>query len=411
MKKITIVGLGYVGVPLAIAFHNKGFDVTGLDVSEKAVKRITEGKFPESVVNKPKNLMKATLNPEECLPNSDFIIVCVPTPLTKDKKEDTKYLIAATTTISKYLKKGQTVIIESTTYPGTTEEVIKPILEKSGLKVGIDFGLAYSPERVDPGNLYPLEKIPKIVAGINRKYGEIVRDLYSQIIERVVLVDSIKVAETTKVFENTFRQVNIAFVNEFALFCEKSGINAYDVIKAASTKHAGFMAHYPGSGVGGDCIPVTPLFLSQKAKEYGLDFKFIELADKLNSQMPLHVVELVEKNADKQKPVLVLGISYKPNVSDMRNSPTEVIIQNLKSKGWKVHYFDPHVKSFSDFTSEENLENAIDKCDTAVLSVAHDYFKKHDLENLLKNKVVIDTCNFFTGNCGRKYIGLGKPVK
>ena len=316
MKKITVVGLGYVGMPLAVAFANKNFDVTGYDISEDVIKRIKNGKYNEIATNYEIKPIKATTNPAECLPQSDFIIICVPTPLTKDKKPDVSYLKSASETISKYLRKGQTVITESTSYPGTTEDVIKPILEKSGLKAGIDFGLACSPERIDPGNKgYPLEELPKLVAGINKKYGEIARDLYSQIIKKVVLVSSIKVAETSKVFENTFRNINIAFANEMALLAEKIGVNIFQVIDAASTKHAGFLAHYPGPGVGGYCIPVSPYYLNWKANECGFDSEFIKLADKVNSKMPSHVADLIERNSDKNNTVLILRITYKANIS------------------------------------------------------------------------------------------------
>jgi UDP-N-acetyl-D-glucosamine dehydrogenase len=414
MKKITIVGLGYVGMPLAIAFANKDFDVTGYDISEEVIKRIREGKYPEMVTNYEIKPIKATTSPEECLPDSDFIIICVPTPLTQDKKPDVTYIKSACETISKYLRKGQVVITESTGYPGTTEEVIKPILEKSGLKAGVDFGLACSPERLDPGNKkYPLEELPKLVAGINKKYGEMARELYSQIIKKVILVSSIKVAETSKVFENTFRNINIAFVNEMALLAEKMGVNIFEVIDAASTKHGGFLAHYPGPGVGGYCIPISPFYLNWKANECGFDSEFIKLADKINSSMPFHVAELIEKSSDKDDTILILGITYKANISDARDTPIKDVVGALKKEGLKIKIFDPYVtiKEFSGIKIEADLEKAIENSDIIVFTVPHDYFKKlENIDKLLRDKIIIDACNFFGSEVGKKYIGLGKPM-
>ncbi|MBI2148935.1 nucleotide sugar dehydrogenase [Candidatus Woesearchaeota archaeon] len=409
MKNITVVGLGYIGMPLVVALSNKGHKVFGYDISEEVIKKISEGKYPESVNTtkiKPFNL---TTIPDECLPKSNFIIICVPTPITKDKKPDTSYIQSAAKTISKHLKKDQIVIFESSTYPGTTEELIKPILEESGLKEGKDFGLIYSPERLDPGSkTYTLENLPKLIAGNNKEHLEKVRNLYSEIINEVITTDNIKVAEITKLFENTFRQVNIALANELALLCEKLGINVYNVIKLAATKPAGFMPHYPGPGVGGDCIPTVPLYLYWEGIKHGFDFSLIKIADQVNSKMPLHIIDLIEKNVDKTKPILILGISYKPNVASIKNSAAEVILQGLKSKGWKTSYFDPKVKKTKEFFSEIDLENAIDKANTVVILVAHDYFKNYDLKNMLRDKVIIDACNFFQVNVGKKYIGLGK---
>lgn len=412
MKKITVIGLGYVGVPLAIAFANKGFDVTGYDCSENVVQRIRKGIFPESVNVAKYNIknFKATTKPEECLPNADFIIICVPTPIKDDKTVDTSCIEVASKAISKYLRKGQIVINESTSYPGTVEELIKPILEESGLKAGKDFGLASSPERIDPANeVYSLEELPKLVAGINKEYGEIVRDLYSQIVNKVILEDSIKVVESAKLFENIFRQVNIALVNELALALEKMGLNAFDVIRAASSKPIGFLAHNPGPGVGGDCIPTTPFYLYWKAKEHGYEFEFIKLADKINSRMPLHVVDIVEKNASIGNEILIAGVSYKPNTSDTRNSPAGIIINTLKNKGFKVKYFDPFVKEFSGLRTEEDLKEAIKDSDVVVFLVSHSHLKNFEnLPELLRDKTVIDACNFFDNKVGGKYVGLGK---
>lgn len=412
MKKITVIGLGYVGMSLAVAFANKNFDVTGYDISEDVVKRIREGKYPEIVTNYEIKQIKATTNPAECLPQSDFIIICVPTPLTQDKKPDVSCIKSACETISRYLRKGQTVITESTSYPGTTEDVIKPILEKSGLKAGIDFGLACSPERLDPGNKkYPLEELPKLVAGINKKDGEIAKDLYSQAIKKVILVSSIKVAETSKIFENTFRNINIAFVNEMAMLAEKIGVNIFEVIDAASTKHGGFLAHYPGPGVGGYCIPISPYYLNWKANEYGFDSEFIKLADKINSSMPSYISNLIERNSDKNNTVLILGITYKANISDSRNTPIKDLVEILKRRNFKIKIFDPYVKikEFMGIKIEDDLKKAIESSDTVVFTVSHNYFKSFEnLQEMLKDKIVIDACNFFENKVGKKYVGLGK---
>lgn len=408
MTTITIMGLGYVGLPLAIAFKSKGFDVFGYDTNEERVKDVGEGKYPFPIDTSFNSLpLKATTNPEDCLPKSDFIIICVPTPLTGDNKPDMSYIESATKTIKDFLRKGQTIILESTTYPGTTEEVVKPILEESGLKAGKDFGLAYSPERIDPGNKkYPLEKIPKIVGGIDERSAKKVKELYETVIEEVIIVNNIKTAESVKIVENVFRAVNISLVNELALIFEKIDVNTFDVIKAASTKPFGFMPFYPGPGVGGHCIPVDPFYLSWKARQYGVDTEFIELAGKLNRKMPVHVVELIEANLNKEQKILILGVAYKKNIFDTRNTPAKPIIRKLLENGWSVKYFDPYVKEFGGLSSEENLEDAIEGSDCVAVITDHDYFRGiKDLK--LKDKIVIDTRNFFNTING-KLIGVGK---
>jgi len=406
MTTITVMGLGYVGLPLAIAFKSKGFDVFGYDTNEERVKDVSQGKYPFSVDTSFDPLpLKTTTDPSECLPKSDFIIICVPTPLTDDNEPDTSYIESAAKTIQEYLIKGKTIVLESTTYPGTTEGVVKPILEESGLKAGDDFGLAYSPERIDPGNKkYPLEKIPKIVGGIDEMSAKNIKELYENIIEEVIIVNDIKTAESVKIVENVFRAVNISLVNELALIFEKIGVNTFDVIKAASTKPFGFMPFYPGPGVGGHCIPVDPFYLSWKAKQYGLNAEFIELAGKLNQRMPIHVVDLIENNVNKEQKILILGVAYKKNVSDTRNTPAKPIIRKLLENGWSVKYFDPYVKEFVGLSSEENLGEAIEENDCIVLITDHDYFR---YIKKLKNKIVIDTRNFFNKING-KLIGMGK---
>jgi len=406
MTTITIMGLGYVGLPLAVAFKANGFDVFGYDTNEERVKDVGEGNYPFSIDTSFDPLpLKTTTNPSECLPKSDFIIICVPTPLTEDNTPNMTYIESAAKTIKEFLRKGQTIVLESTTYPGTTEEVVKPILEESGLKAGKDFGLAYSPERIDPGNKkYPLEKIPKIVGGIDERSAKKVKELYENIIEEVIIVNDIKTAESVKIVENVFRAVNISLVNELALLFEKIGVNTFDVIKAASTKPFGFLPFYPGPGVGGHCIPVDPFYLSWKAKQYGLNTEFIELAGKLNQKMPMHVVELIQNNVHKEQKILILGVAYKKNVSDTRNTPAKLIIRKLLENGLDVKYFDPYVKEFEGLKSEDNLERAIEESDCIVLITDHDYFRRI---KKLKGKIVIDTRNFFDKIDG-KLIGVGK---
>ncbi|HPE49856.1 MAG TPA: nucleotide sugar dehydrogenase [Methanothrix soehngenii] len=406
MATVTVIGLGYVGLPLAIAFKSKGFNVFGYDTNAQRVKEVAEGKYPFSVDTSFCPVpIKTTTNPSECLPKSDFVIICVPTPLTNDNEPNLKYLESAAKAVKTFIKSGQIIIIESTTYPGTTEEFVKPILEESGLSVGIGFGLAYSPERIDPGNkLYPLERIPKIVGASDENTAIKVRELYENIIDTVVIVDDIKTAEAVKIVENIFRAVNISLVNELALLFEKMGINSFSVIKAAATKPFGFMPFYPGPGVGGHCIPVDPFYLSWKAKQYGMNTEFIELAGKLNQRMPMHVIELIENNANKNQRVLVLGVAYKKNVSDTRNSPARPIIKKLLNDNWNVGYFDPYVKEFEGLNSEEDLNDAIKRSDCILLITDHDYFR--NILNL-RGKIVIDTRDFFDEAEG-VLIGLGK---
>lgn len=406
MTTITVIGLGYVGLPLAIAFKSKGFEVFGYDTNEERVKDVGQGKCPFSVDTSFDPLpLKTTTNPSECLPKSDFIIICVPTPLTDDNEPDTSYIESTSEIIREYIIKGQIIVLESTTYPGTTEWVVNPILEESGLKAGKDFGLAYSPERIDPGNKkYPLEKIPKIVGGIDERSAKSVKELYENIIEEVIIVNDIKTAESVKIVENVFRAVNISLVNELALIFEKIGVNTFDVIKAASTKPFGFMPFYPGPGVGGHCIPVDPFYLSWKAKQYGLNAEFIELAGKLNQRMPMHVVDLIENNVNKEQKILILGVAYKKNVSDTRNTPAKPIMEKLLENGWDLKYFDPYVKEFEGLTSEENLGEAIEENNCIVLITDHDYFR--GIKDL-RDKIVIDTRNFFNEIDG-KLVGVGK---
>ena len=358
--KICIIGLGYVGLPLTLEFAKKGYFLYGYDTSRDRVnnlykkkKYITDIDPKEIFKFIEKNKFKPT-SEEAVIADSDAIIICVPTPLRKVKTPDISYIIKASRAIKKYLKKGQLIILESTTYPGTSREVILPILEKTGLKEGKDFYLSFSPERVDPGNKeYPISKIPKVVGGLNKEATALTKALYSKIIKKVVAVSSVEAAETVKLLENTFRMVNIGLVNEFALVCDKLGVNIWEVIEAAKTKPFGFMPFYPGPGVGGHCLPCDPLYLSWKAKRLGFKTKMIDLASLTNHFMPRYIAQKAEdilKNKGislKKAKILVLGVTYKKDVKDLRESPALDIIEYLQKKGAKTDFYDPLVPYLS----------------------------------------------------------------
>jgi UDP-N-acetyl-D-glucosamine dehydrogenase len=354
--RLSVLGLGYVGLPLAVAYAKAGFEVVGFDLSAEKVAQInrkrsyiidiSDAELAETV--KPGGL-RATTDFSE-LANVDCVNICVPTPLGKTRDPDISYIQAAVASISASMHAGMLVILESTTYPGTTEEVILPILSQDGLKVGQDFFLAFSPERVDPGNAtYTTINIPKVVGGVTAACTEVARTLYSQVMNTVVPVSSVRVAETVKLLENTFRSVNIGLVNEIALMCKAMDIDVWEVIAGASTKPFGFMPFYPGPGLGGHCIPIDPFYLSWKAKQAGSEAKFIELAGQINGAMPKHVVNLVSlalngrKKAVNGSRVLVVGVAYKPAIDDIRESPALDIIELLNKGGAEVSWYDPHV--------------------------------------------------------------------
>lgn len=391
MTTITIIGLGYVGLPLAKAFVAKGFRTFGYDTSEERVKSIN--------TNVQENII-ATTDSKKCIPLSDFIIICVPTPISSKREPDLSYILSTLEDICKNFKSGATIILESTTYPGTTEEIIKPKLDKTNR----DYYLAYSPERIDPGNLqYPLEKIPKVISGINKESLEKARWLYSHIIEEIVEVSNTKTAEATKLVENTFRAVNISLVNELAMIFELMGINTYEVIEAANTKPFGFLPFYPGPGIGGHCIPVDPFYLAWKAKQVGAESKFIELSGEISYKMTKHVAEIIKENTNENSRILILGVAYKHDIPDTRNSPAKLILQKLKSR--KIEYYDPFVSEYENLKSIESIDQ--NKYDCMVLLTDHSEFKSLDFQNY--NGTLIDTRNFInTSNFKGKYIGIGK---
>ena len=354
--KIAVIGLGYVGLPLAVEFAKKGFLALGVDLDVNKVKAINGGKsyildIKEEEV-KPlvkKGFLKATDDYSK-LRYVDAIIICVPTPLRKTKDPDMSFIVSAAEAIAKNLRKGQVIVLESTTYPGTTEEVILPILEKTGLKVGRDFNLGFSPERIDPGNpIYMTHNIPKVVSGQTKACVDNIKLLYSQIIGKIVPASSVKVAEMVKLLENTFRAVNIGLVNEMALMCDDLGIDVWEVIEAAKSKPFGFMPFYPGPGLGGHCIPIDPLYLAWKARVYGFEARFIDLASQINSDMPDYVADRTARalnrsgKAVKGSKILIIGIAYKRDVTDMRESPAFEVFHKLKERGADISYHDPFV--------------------------------------------------------------------
>jgi UDP-N-acetyl-D-glucosamine dehydrogenase len=353
---VGVVGLGYVGLPLLVEFARNGLKATGFEVDDAKAQQINSGSsyigdVPSATVKKlvDEKRLSATTDFNH-LEQCDAIIICVPTPLRKTKEPDVSYILAAAEEIKQRLHPGQLVILESTTYPGTTDEILLPMFEETGLKLDEDFLLAFSPERVDPGNpQFQTHNIPKVVGGVTDDSTEVAAHLYSQIVKDVYAVSSARVAEAAKLLENTFRAVNIGMANEMARLCYALNIDTWEVIRAAATKPFGFMPFYPGPGIGGHCIPLDPHYLSWKARQHGFDSRFIGLAEEVNSRMPEHVVQLVadglndERKAMKGSRVLLLGVAYKKDINDVRESPALSIIDRLRAKGADVRYHDPYV--------------------------------------------------------------------
>jgi UDP-N-acetyl-D-glucosamine dehydrogenase len=356
--KLGVLGLGYVGLPLAVGFAKAGFHVLGFDLDESKTAAVNAGK--SYIIDVDNDELASVVRSGHLEATTDFarladidsVNICVPTPLGKTRDPDITYIQAAVGSIVASLHAGMLVILESTTYPGTTEEVILPLLEANGFKVGKDFFLAFSPERVDPGNPhYNTINIPKVVGGVTPECTEVARNLYSQVMETVVPVSSVRVAETVKLLENTFRSVNIGLVNEIALMCSAMDIDVWEVIEGAATKPFGFMPFYPGPGLGGHCIPIDPFYLAWKAKQAGSEARFIDLAGQVNGSMPMHVLKLITRGLnDRRKAVngsrvLVVGVAYKPGIDDMRESPALDILEMLAELGATTSWFDPHVPS------------------------------------------------------------------
>ena len=403
---VCIIGLGYVGLPLAVAFAQAGLKVLGVDVQQRRVTEVNKGQsYITDVDSKTltevikKGLLEATTE-QSRIKEVNAICICVPTPLTKTKDPELSYVISESEVVSKYLQKGQLVVLESTTYPGTTREVMLPILERSGLKAGRDFYLAFSPERVDPGSKnYNIRNTPKVVGGIDPESTKLTALLYSRIVERVVPVSCPEVAEMTKVFENVFRSVNIALVNELAHLCEKMGLSVWEVIDAASTKPFGYVPFYPGPGVGGHCIPLDPYYLANKAREFDFHTRFIELAAEMNEHMPYHVVfRILEFLNNRGKSlngakILILGVAYKKDVEDTRESPALKIIQLLREKGAEVTYNDPYVSQIhvpaGGMKSVDLSGECLASVDCVVIAADHSCYDMGEV--VARAKLVFDT--------------------
>ena len=366
---VGVIGLGYVGLPLAVAFADSGATVIGLDVDPTRVARVRAGEsFIEDVSTETLGRLVAAerltaTDDIAAFKDADAIVICVPTPLGKSKEPDISYIVSAADAVAGVIRRGQLVVLESTTYPGTTQDILLPRFEARGLKAGEDFFLAFSPERIDPGNRrYTLREIPKVVGGLTPACRELATALYARVTRQIVPVSAPQTAEMVKLFENTFRSVNIALVNEFAIMCRRLGISVWEVIAAAATKPFGFMPFYPGPGLGGHCLPSDPHYLSWRVRLEGYEPRFIAFADEINRQMPAYVVQLVADafndrgRAVRGARVLVLGVAYKPNVADTRDSPAIEIIQTLLAKGARVAYHDPLVPSLTlDRTTLESI--------------------------------------------------------
>jgi UDP-N-acetyl-D-glucosamine dehydrogenase len=421
---VGVIGLGYVGLPLAAEFASRGFNCIGFEVDDSKAAQINRG---ESYIGDVTSTavkqavgsghLKATTDFNR-LQECDAIIICVPTPLRKTKEPDVSFILAAAEEIKKHLRRGQLIILESTTYPGTTDEILFPMFEETGLKLDEDFLLAFSPERVDPGNpQFKTHNIPKVVGGVTNDSTEAAAYLYSQIVNDVHGVSSARVAEAAKLLENTFRAVNIGMANEMARLCYALGIDTWEVIRAAATKPFGFMPFYPGPGIGGHCIPLDPHYLSWKARQHGFDSRFIGLAEEVNSRMPEHVVQLVadglndDQKAMKGSKILVIGVAYKPDIDDVRESPALSIIDRLRIKGCDVCYHDPFVQElrFDDAHAESSGEplksvlmtdDEIKGADCVLIVTNHssvDYPRVTRLASL-----VVDTRNALNGDIRRE---------
>lgn len=414
--KIGIIGLGYVGLPIVLRFCEEGFNVVGFDVDPGKIKLLEKGKsyikhIPSekiaSFIKGPKASFKATTDMSG-LSKVDAVIICVPTPLSDKREPDLSYVEGTAREIARYLRPGQLVSLESTTYPGTTEEVLLPLFNANGLKVGSDFFLVFSPEREDPGRKdFSTKTTPKIVGGITAKCSKLGTLLYASIVEHIVTVSSTQVAEMSKLLENIYRSVNIALVNELKLLCDRMDIDIWEVIKAASSKPFGFQAFYPGPGLGGHCIPIDPFYLTWKAREYDFSTRFIELAGEINTNMPYHVVTKVMEALNdrgrslKGSKIMVLGVAYKKNVDDMRESPSMELIRILKDKGASVKYNDPHVpvalshrKNFK-MTSTRITADSLKRYDCVLIATDH---AAYDYKWIVKNSaLVVDTRNATAG--------------
>ena len=419
--RLGVIGLGYVGLPLAVELAQAGFEVFGVDIDEARVRQLNQGK--SYIQDVPTADVKALVRDGRLHASTEFAVlrkcdtvnICVPTPLSKQRDPDVSFIVAAAQQVQKYMHRGMLVILESTTYPGTTDELLLPMFEREDFKVGRDFFLAFSPERVDPGNpQFQTRNIPKVVGGVTQVCTDVAVRLYQQRLETVVPVTGTQVAEMVKLLENTFRSVNIGLVNELALMCARMKIDVWEVIRAAATKPFGFMPFYPGPGLGGHCIPIDPFYLSWKARASGFEARFIELAGHVNGHMPDHVVELVSEalnrtgKAIRGSKVLVMGVAYKADIDDVRESPSLDIMEKLRERGAKIEYCDPHVASirFNEGTlkSVPFTAASLKRFDCAVIATAHKEFNYSRL--LAWSKAVVDTRNALAGKVSKKIVRL-----
>ena len=403
---VGIVGLGYAGLPLALAFAEAGFPVVGIDVNPERVAAVNERRsylvdVPAERYGGVHGLLRATTD-YSAIEQLDAITICVPTPLSKTRAPDLAYVVAAAEALAQHLRPEQLVILQSTTYPGTTTDLVLPILERAGGSVGRDFVLGYAPERVDPGNrTWNLRNTPKLVAGVTPECRERTELLYRTVVDEVVALSSTTVAETAKLHENTFRAVNIALANELALMCDRLGISSWEVIDAAATKPFAFLPHYPGPGLGGDCIPVVPHFLSWRLREYGYSTRLIDAAHEINAHMPLHVIQkIADALNDHRLPLngsrlLLLGVAYKPNVHDTRESPSLEILRQLRSRGAEVRYCDPWVPALDvdgeRLSTEVWSADVVRAADCVVMLTAHERFLEEP--HWQEARLIVDTRN------------------
>lgn len=408
---IGIIGLGYVGLPLAVAFSKK-YNVIGYNKNVEEIEQLKSGRsYIEDVKDEEIDLgvLKPTSNHKDLI-SCDFIIITVPTPLSEDKKPDLSYIKLAAEEIADILQQGQFIILKSTTYPGTTEEYLVPILEKNS-KLGViqDFGVAYSPERIDPGNKkYSIQNTPNVVGGLTQEFTDICAKLFLEIVDEIITVNDCKTAEAVKMIENIFRNVNIALVNEMALIFEKMDIDIWEVIESAKTKPYGYMPFYPGPGVGGHCIPLDPYYLSYRAKHFGIIPRFIEAAGEINDYMPVHTVNLAKKGLKKidktirGSNILILGLSYKEDIGDCRESPAIKIIEELSESFSNFKLYDPYVRSiktkFGIFYSENDIIDSLKWADCIIIITGHRIFQENSEMIKIMNcqeKVIVDTRNVF----------------
>jgi UDP-N-acetyl-D-glucosamine dehydrogenase len=427
--RVGVVGLGYVGLPLVVEFARAGFPVVGIDVDARKVAAINRG---ESYIQdvQARDVAEFTAagrltatSDTAAIARLDTINICVPTPLRKTRDPDLSFVVSAVERIAEHLRPGQLVILESTTYPGTTDEVVRPILERRGLRAGEDFFLAFSPERVDPGNeRWTTRNVPKVVGGCTPACAALARDLYAASIDRVVEVSSPRVAEMVKLLENTFRAVNIGLVNELALMCDRLGISVWEVVDAAATKPFGFMPFYPGPGLGGHCIPIDPFYLSWKVKEVGFEARFIELAGHVNGAMPHHVVDKIadalnsRSKAIRGSSVLALGLAYKRDISDFRESPALDVLAALDRKGARLSYHDPYVPALAagewpgalDVTSVPLSDEMLAAADCVVILTDHKVFDYDRIRT--QATLIVDSRNAIKGAYPHVF-KLGAPTR